>query len=273
MFAVGNAIALPMTGWFATRFGSTRVMVLSTALFTFFSWMCGLSISINMLVIMRFIQGFVAGPLIPLSLSLLLMSFPKKKKNLGVALWNMVAVVGPIAGPILGGWITFDYKWPWIFYINIPIGIICCFLIWSVYKSRETPIKKFPVDWVGIALLAIGVSALQIFLDKGQEYDWWHSNMIRILTVISFISLVFLVIWELTDKNPIIDLRLFKNRNFSLGTFLTALSYMVLFGAIVLTPLWLQTNMGYTALWARTGCFHNGDCSLFYGHLRCQIDG
>lgn len=250
MFAVGNAIALPLTGWFTTRFGSTRVMVASTALFTFFSWLCGLSISINMIVTMRFIQGFVAGPLIPLSQSLLLTSFSKERRNLGLALWNMVAVVGPIAGPILGGWITFDYKWPWIFYINIPIGIICCIIIWILYKSRETPTKKLRVDWIGLALLAIGISALQILLDKGQQYDWWRSDTIRILTVVSIISLVFLVIWELTDKDPIIDFRLLKNRNFALGTLLTAVSYMTLFGAIVVSPLWLQTTMGYTALWA-----------------------
>lgn len=250
MFAVGNAIALPLTGWFTTRFGSTRIMVLSTALFTLFSMLCGMSFSINMLVTMRFIQGFVAGPLIPLSQSLLIMSFPKGKKNLGLALWNMVAVVGPITGPILGGWITFDYKWPWIFYINIPIGIICCFIIWNIYKKRETPIKKNPVDWMGIVFLAIGVSALQIMLDKGQQYDWWRSNIIVTLSIVSFVSLVFLVIWEMTDKNPIMDLRLFKNRNFTLGTALTAISYMTLFGAIVISPLWLQTNMGYTSLWA-----------------------
>lgn len=250
MFAVGNAISLPLTGWFTKRYGSTRIMVLSTVLFTLFSIFCGMSVSINMLVFMRFMQGLVAGPLIPLSQSLLLMSFPKEKKNLGLALWNMVAIVGPITGPILGGWITFDYTWPWIFYINIPIGIICSLIIWSIYKDRETPTAKNPVDWMGIVLLAMGVSSLQIMLDKGEQYDWWSSPVIIALSVVSFISLVFLVIWELTDKHPILDLSLFRNRNFTLGTILTALSYMTLFGAIVLSPLWLQTNMGYTALLA-----------------------
>lgn len=250
MFAVGNAIALPLTGWFTERYGSTRIMVLSTALFTLFSILCGISFSINMLIFMRFVQGFVAGPLIPLSQSLLLMSFSRKKRNLGLALWNMVAIVGPIAGPILGGWITFDYSWPWIFYINIPIGIISCVVIWIIYKERETPVRKDSVDWVGIILLATGVSTLQIMLDKGQQYDWWHSNVIISLSVVSFISLIFLVIWEITSKNPIIDFLLFKNRNFALGTLLTSLSYMTLFGTIVLSPLWLQTNMGYTALLA-----------------------
>lgn len=250
MFTVGNAISLPMTGWIASRFGHTRTMVAATFFFTLFSVLCGFSFSIEMLVLMRFIQGFVAGPLIPLSQSLLIMSFPKKGRNLGLAIWNMVVVVGPIAGPILGGWITYNYSWPWIFYINVPIGVLCCFVIWNIYQKRESKIKKLPIDWVGIILLAIGVSALQILLDKGQEYDWWNSSAIWSLTTISIISLSILVVWEFTSRHPIIDFRLFKNRNFALGTVLTALSYMVLFAAIVISPLMFQTYMGYTALLA-----------------------
>ena len=250
MFAVGNAIALPLTGWFTKRFGIVKVMIISTAFFTLLSVLCAMSFSLNMLVIMRFIQGFVGGPLIPLSQSLLLMSFPKCKRNLGLSIWQMVAIVGPIIGPILGGWITYTYSWPWIFYINVPVGILACIIIWNIYRSRETPTARTTVDWVGLGLLAVGVSALQILLDKGQQYDWWRSNTIVILSIVSFLSLLFLILWVLTDDNPIIDLRLFKNRNFALGTVLTAISYMVLFGAIVLSPLMLQSNMGYTSTWA-----------------------
>lgn len=247
MFAVGNAIALPLTGWFTKRFGSIRVMVISTALFTFFSALCGMSLSLGMLVVMRFIQGFVAGPLIPLSQSLMLLSFPKERKNFALALWNMVAVVGPVAGPILGGWITYNYSWPWIFYINIPIGIFCSLVIWNLYKAKETERQKLKVDKVGILLLAIGVSSLQIILDRGEQLDWWRSNTIWILTVISVIAIVFFILWEQTDSDPIMDFSLFKNRNFTLGTIMTSLSYMLLFGTIVISPLWLQTFMGYTA--------------------------
>lgn len=250
MFAVGNAIALPLTGWFTRRFGSIRVMVLSTLLFTIFSWLCGLSISLNMLVVMRFIQGFVAGPLIPLSQSLMIMSFSKERRNFALALWNMVAVVGPIAGPILGGWITYDYSWPWIFFINIPIGIFCVIAIRTIYKSKETKIEKLRVDKVGILLLALGVSALQIILDQGQQLDWWRSNIIWMLTVVSVVSFTFMIVWELNTPDPVIDLRLFKNRNFAIGAFLVSFSYMILFGVIVISPLWLQEMMGYTALWA-----------------------
>ncbi|QVL54970.1 MAG: DHA2 family efflux MFS transporter permease subunit [Simkaniaceae bacterium] len=247
MFAVGNAIALPLTGLLTRRLGSIRVMVLSVALFTLFSWLCGMSINMNMLVVMRFIQGVVAGPMIPLSQSLMIMTFPKEKRNLALALWNMVAVVGPIAGPILGGWITFNYSWPWIFFINIPVGIFCVLVIRSLYKKKETKTEKVRIDGLGILLLAFAVSALQIILDQGQQLDWWRSNIIIALAVVSVVSFVFLFIWELTHDTPIMDLRMFKNRNFFIGTVITALSYMVLFGVIVITPLWLQEMMGYTA--------------------------
>lgn len=250
MFAVGNSIALPLTGWFTTRFGSIKVMVASTLLFTFFSFLCGASVSIEMLVIFRFIQGFVAGPLIPLSQSLMILSYPPERKNLAIAIWTMVALVGPIAGPILGGWITYDYTWPWIFYINIPVGLICAIVIWHLYKDKETETQKIQLDWIGLFLLATCVSTLQILLDKGQQYDWFNSSTIIALAITSFVCLVFLILWEFLDENPIMDLSLFKDRNFSLGTAITALSYMFIFGAIVITPLWLQTYMGYTALWA-----------------------
>ena len=247
MFAVGNAISLPLTGWLTRRFGSIRIMVLSVLSFTIVSWLCGISLSINMLVTMRFVQGFVAGPLIPLSQSLMIMSFPKEKKNLALTIWNMVAIVGPIAGPILGGWITYNYSWPWIFFINVPVGIFCTLAIRAIYKDKETPIEKIQVDKVGILLLALSVSSLQIILDYGQQFDWWRSNTIRVLTIISFLSFVFLFIWERFQKHPIFDLKMFKNRNFALGTALVAISFMLLFGAIVITPLWLQETMGYTA--------------------------
>lgn len=247
MFAVGNAISLPLTGWLTRRFGSIQVMFLSVLSFTIVSWLCGVSFNINMLVSMRFIQGFVAGPLIPLSQSLMIMSFPKEKKNLALAIWNMVAIVGPIAGPILGGWITYNYSWPWIFFINIPVGIFCTLAIRVIYRNKETPIEKIKVDKLGLLLLAFAVSSLQVILDYGQQLDWWRSNIIRLLTVISILSFVFLFIWERFQENPIFDLKLFRNRNFAIGTILVALSFMLLFGAIVLTPLWLQETMGYTA--------------------------
>ena len=249
-FAVGNAIALPLTGWLASRFGQIRVIVASTALFTFMSWACGFSFNFNMLVVSRFIQGLVAGPLIPLSQSLMLLTYPIKKKNLAMAIWTVVALVGPILGPIAGGWIVLSYKWSWIFYINVPFGILSSIIMWSLLRGYESKIVKTKVDYIGLLLLAVAVTCLQILLDKGEQLDWWRSPVIRSLAVASAISFIYLVIWELKEKNPIIDLSLFKDRNFTLGTAMTAISYMMLFGIIVLTPLWLQTSMGYIAYWS-----------------------
>ncbi len=250
MFAVGNAISLPLTGWLTKRLGSIRLTVLSTSFFTLTSWLCGVSWSMTMLVILRFIQGFVAGPLIPMSQSLMLVSFPAKQKNLALALWNMVVIVGPVIGPILGGWITYDYSWPWIFFINIPVGIFCTLVIWKIYSSYETPRIKAKVDAIGIFLLAVGIAAIQILLDRGQDFDWWRSRAIWTLTIVAIVALVAFVLWEWTEKEPIFDFHFFANRNFSLGVLLTSLSFMLLFSVIVISPLWLQSGMGYTALWA-----------------------
>ena len=250
MFAVGNAICLPLSGWLARRFGAVRTMVLSVVMFTFFSWLCGAAWSFNSLVLFRFIQGFVGGPMIPLSQSLLIQIFPETKKNLALAIWVMVAVVGPIAGPILGGWITFDYVWRWIFYINVPVGVICSIFIWHFMKNKESTIVKEKVDYMGLVFLAVGISSLQIMLDKGEQYDWFRNPVIILLAITSIVFLTFLIVWEKNEPHPILDLTLFRSRNFTLGTVLTSGSYMIIFGAIVLTPLWLQDYMGYTSLWA-----------------------
>jgi DHA2 family multidrug resistance protein len=250
LFAVGNAITLPLTGWLTTRYGTIRVMALSTFLFAIASWLCGVSVSFGMLIASRFVQGLVAGPLIPLSQSLMLLIFPETKKNIAIAIWTMVALVGPIAGPILGGWITTTYTWNWIFLINVPLGLIASFVIWQVLKERETEGVKRRVDFVGLLLLALTVTALQVMLDRGEQDDWFRSPTIRLLAGTSVVSLIFLLIWEATERDPILDLSLFRDRNFALGSTLTAISYMVLFGAIVITPLWLQTTMGYNAYWA-----------------------
>ncbi len=248
LFAVGNAIALPLTGFLTKRFGPIRVMVTSTILFTIMSLICGMSWSFPMLIAARFLQGFVAGPLIPLSQSLLLMSYPKEKKNLALALWTMVALVGPISGPILGGYLTESYSWPWIFYVNLPVGLFSSLIVWKIFKTSEIKGTKTKVDWQGLCFLAVGVTLLQIILDRGEELDWFRSKTIIAMAIISVIAIICLIIWEKTEKNPIIEFSLFKNRNFLFGTILVSLSYMLLFGIIVITPLWLQTQMGYTAL-------------------------
>ena len=249
-FAVSTAIALPLTGWLGKRFGEVRLFVASVLGFTLFSWLCGLSETLPTLVLFRVLQGAVAGPMIPLSQSLLLMNYPDEKKGLALAIWSLTAVVAPVAGPILGGWITDDYSWPWIFYINVPVGLLAAFVTWRLLRHRETKIERLPVDVVGLGLLIIGVASLQIMLDKGNDLDWFGSPTIITLAVVAFVSLSFFIVWELTDRHPIVDLTLFRQLNFTVGTVAISLGYMVFFGNIVIFPLWLQTQMGYTPTWA-----------------------
>lgn len=249
-FAVGNAIVLPITGWLTARIGSVRLMILAILLFAFFSWTCGAAIDYPMLVTSRFLQGVAGGPLLPLSQSLLLTCYPMEKRNFANAIFIIVVVVAPIAGPILGGWITFNYSWIWIFYINIPIGILAALICWPILKDRESPIHRIPCDWVGLFLLTLGIGALQILLDKGEQLDWFDSPIINLLGIIAVISLTFLIAWELYEKNAIIDMKLFKRRNYTIGVWMTMIIFMIIYGTIVITPLWLQTQMGYNAYWA-----------------------
>lgn len=249
-FAVSQAIMLPITGWLARRFGEVRLFLISTALFTLVSVLCGLSTSLPMLIVFRVLQGAVSGPMIPLSQSILLANYPESRKAFATSIWATTAVVAPIVGPVLGGWITDNYSWPWIFYINVPVGLFSVLVTGMLLQGRDTPIIKLPIDKVGLALLIIGVGCLQILLDKGNDLDWFNSSVIVTLTTISVISLSFLLAWELTDKNPIIDFKLFKNRNFLVGVIVISFGYMIYFSNVVIFPLWLQTQMGYTPTWA-----------------------
>ncbi len=175
-FGVANAISVPLTGWLSQRFGQVRLFMISVILFVISSWLCGLAPNMTTLIIFRIMQGLAAGPLIPLSQTLLLSSYPKALAGLAMALWSMTTLVAPVLGPLLGGWITDNISWPWIFYINIPVGFGAAFMIWKIYHKRESQIRKLPIDSVGLALLVLWIGALQIMLDKGQELDWFHSG-------------------------------------------------------------------------------------------------
>ncbi len=249
-FAVSQAIMLPLTGWLAKQFGEVRLYLASTLLFTVTSVLCGLSLNLPMLIFFRVLQGAVSGPMIPLSQSILLANYPEEKKGFATGIWAMTAVVGPIFGPIMGGWITDNYTWPWIFYINVPVGIFSVVFTWITLTGRETKIQKTPIDVIGLILLIIGIGCLQILLDKGNDLDWFNSNVILTLGIVSFVSLCFLIVWEITDRAPIIDLTLFLGRNFCIGTIALTLGFLVYFSNVVIFPLWLQTQMGYTPTWA-----------------------
>lgn len=249
-FAVANGISVPLTGWLSQRFGQVRLFVTSVVLFVLASLLCGLSSSLQMLIAFRVLQGLVAGPMIPLSQALLLQSFPAHKSGLALAAWSVTALVAPVMGPILGGWLSDNLSWEWIFYINIPTGLLAAWLTWRVYRPRESRRARRPIDVVGLALLVVWVGALQITLDKGRELDWFGSPEIVALAVTAAVGFLFFLVWELHDAHPVVDLSLFKGRNFAVGTLAVALGYGLFFGNIVLMPLWLQQFMGYTATWA-----------------------
>jgi len=246
-FGIANAISVPLTGWLTQRFGAVRLFVLSVLLFVLASWLCGFAPSLEMLVFFRVLQGLVAGPMIPLSQTLLLSSYPPAKSGMALALWGMTTLVAPVAGPLLGGWITDHISWPWIFYINVPVGLLAAAMTWGIYRHRETPRRKLPIDSVGLALLVVWVGALQLMLDKGKELDWFASGEIVTLGLVALVGLAVFVVWELTDAHPVVDLRLFKRRNFTFGALAMSVAYAVFFGNVVLLPLWLQQWMGYTA--------------------------
>jgi DHA2 family multidrug resistance protein len=249
-FAVSNAIALPLTGWFTRRFGEVRLFVAATLLFTLTSFLCGIAQNMGMLVFFRAVQGFVAGPMYPVTQALLLSIFPSHKRTQAMTVMTTVAVVAPIAGPIIGGWITDNYSWPWIFFINIPFGIFAAYIVWTQMGHKQQVLQQTTMDYVGLAALVLGVGALQIVLDKGNDEDWFSSNMIIILSILSAISIAVFLIWELTDKSPIVNLRMFRHRNFTVGTIAYMLGYAAFFSAALLVPLWLQTQLHYTPYWA-----------------------
>jgi MFS transporter, DHA2 family, multidrug resistance protein len=249
-FAVANAISVPLTGWLTQRFGQVRLFTMSVLLFVIASWLCGLAPNMGMLIFFRVMQGLVAGPMIPLSQTLLLASYPAAKAGTAMAMWAMTVLVAPVAGPLLGGWITDNISWPWIFYINIPVGLFAAGLTWSIYRKRDPGPRRVPLDVVGLGLLVLFVGAMQVMIDKGKELDWFSSGQIVTLAVTATVAFLFFLAWELTDKHPIVDLRLFARRNFVTGTMSLSIAYGLFFGNVVLLPLWLQQYMGYTATWA-----------------------
>ncbi len=249
-FGVANAISVPLTGWLVQRFGQVRLMVTIVLLFTIASWLCGLAPNIESLIVFRILQGLVSGPIIPLSQTLILGSYPTAQAGTALAMWSITVLVAPVVGPLLGGWITDNMSWPWIFYINVPIGLLTALLVWTIYREREVPPKLVRIDYVGLALLVVWVGALQMMVDLGKEMDWFASGEIVLLGVVSAVALLLFIAWEVTDAHPVVDIRLFGERNFLMGGIAISVGYGLFFGNVVLLPLWLQQHMGYTPSWA-----------------------
>jgi MFS transporter, DHA2 family, multidrug resistance protein len=246
-FAVANGISVPLTGWLTRRFGQVKLFTAAIVLFVIASMLCALAPTLSVLIIARVFQGAVAGPMIPLSQALLLASYPKNRAGMALAMWSITTLVAPVVGPVLGGWITDNISWPWIFYINVPVGIGAALATWAIYHKRETPTAKVPVDAMGLGLLVIWVGAMQVMLDKGKDLDWFNSSAIVTLACVAIAGFVIFLIWELTEEHPIVDLSLFRMRNFTVSTIAMLFAYGLFFGNVVLLPLWLQQYMGYTA--------------------------
>jgi DHA2 family multidrug resistance protein len=275
-FAVANGVSVPLTGWLMQRFGVVRTFVMSVVLFTVASLLCGLAWSLPSLIAFRVLQGAVSGPMIPGSQALLINVFGPAKRHTALALWSITTLIAPIAGPLLGGYISDNYVWPWIFLINVPVGLFCGLICWTNLKSQETPTRRLPIDRVGLALLVVWVGTLQIMLDKGKELDWFNSPTVVIMLTVTVIAFAAWLIWELTEKHPVVDLSLFKSRSFALGTLAICLGYAVFFGNVVLMPLWLQSFLGYTATWAGLVSAPSGVTavltSLLMGRLMRRFD-
>ena len=264
-YLVANAIILPMTGWLANHFGRKRILLLSVTGFTLASMACGVAPSLGSLIVFRVIQGACGGGLQPLSQAIMLEAFPPEKRGRAMAFWALGIVVAPMLGPVLGGWITDSYSWRWLFYINIPVGLAAlamCFLF--IFDPPYIRRASGRIDYWGIGLLAVGMGALQIFLDKGQEEDWFSSRFIQVLAVTAAVGLLLFIVNELRSPHPVVNLRVLKIRTYTTGVFLMTVLGFVLYGSTVLIPIWLQTLMDYSALQAGLAMLPRGLGSFLF---------
>jgi MFS transporter, DHA2 family, multidrug resistance protein len=270
-YAVAEAITVPLTGWLAGRFGAVRLFCIAVVLFGVFSLLCGMSTSLGMLLGMRVLQGMAGGPLLALSQTLLLRIFPKQQSMQAMGLWAMTTLLAPVVGPVLGGWLCDNYSWPWVFLINVPMALLFGVIAWGLLKRYQDPAVIKPVDKIGMLLLIIWVAALQIMLDEGKDKDWFSSMEIRVLAITAVIGFLAFLIWELTEKNPIVDLRVFRHRGFSSCMLVLALAFGAFFGLNVLTPQWLQYNMGYTTTWAGMAVAWGGLLSVVFSPIAAKL--
>lgn len=270
-YAVAEAITVPLTGWLAGRFGAVRLFSLAVLMFGIFSLLCGVSTSLGMLLVMRVFQGMAGGPLLALSQTLLLRIFPKEKAMQATGLWAMTTLLAPVVGPVLGGWICDNWSWPWVYFINVPMAVLFSVVAWHLLKRYEDPLLRNPIDTVGFILLVIWVGALQIMLDEGKDLDWFASDKIVVLCIIAVIGFLAFLIWELTEEHPIVDLRVFRHRGFSASMVVLSLAFGSFFALNVLTPLWLQYNLGYTTTWAGIVVAWGGLLSVVFSPIAANL--
>jgi DHA2 family multidrug resistance protein len=272
-YAVAEAITVPLTGWLAQRFGPVRVFAFALVGFGLFSLLCGLAPTFGLLVAGRVAQGLCGGPIMPMSQTLLIQIYPRGRTAQALGIWSMTTVVGPIAGPILGGLISDNAHWSWIFLINIPVAAAAAILGWRMLIAHEPATRRAPMDYVGLILLIVWVGALQIMLDKGKELEWFSSGFIVVLAVVAAVGFAAFLIWELTSENPIVDLRVFRHPGFVVGVATISLTFGAFFSSVVLIPLWLQTSMGYTATWSGYATCFNGVLAILMSQVVARMVG
>jgi len=270
-YAVAEAISVPLTGFLAGRFGLVKTFVIAMLGFGVCSFLCGFAPSLGLLCVFRVMQGLFGGPMMPISQTLLLKIFPAKQQPAAIGLWSMTTLVAPIVGPILGGVLCDNVGWPFIFYINVPLAVICAFLGWRLLKGHESKVVKTRIDAVGLGLLILWVGALQIMLDEGKNLDWFNSAEIVMLALVAAVGFAAFLIWELTAENPIVDLRVFRHRGYAAGVFTLCVAFAGMFGSLVLTPLWLQSYMGYTATWSGYSTAMMGVLAVFMAPVAAQL--
>lgn len=279
-YLISNAIVLPITGWLAVRFGRKRFLMTCIAIFTVARLLCGMAPTLGALIIARVVQGAAGGALQPISQAILMESFPREKRGMGMAVFAMGVVVAPILGPLVGGWITDDYSWRWIFYIHVPVCLLALYMCRRfiedppyVSAARQSISR---IDYFGFSFLAIWLATLQVILDRGQQDDWFAAPWIQWAALISLVAMVCFIIWELREKEPIVDLRVLKNANFALGTALMTIIGVVLYSTITIQPLFVQNLLGYTAWWSAVALSPRGMGAIaivfFVGKLVDRMD-
>jgi DHA2 family multidrug resistance protein len=266
-YAVADAITVPLAGWLAARYGPVRVFATAMMMFAFWSFICGLAHTLELLIAARVMQGLSGGPMIPLSQTLLLRVFGKARSGAATGIWAVTTLLAPVIGPILGGEICDRFSWPWIFYVNVPIAAGCAFAAWRLLGGRDDRPVNVPVDFIGLLLLVVWVGAFQITLDKGRELDWFASPFIVTLVITAVIGLISFVIWECTAENPVVDLSVFLSPSFRYCTLVISLGFAAFFSGWIILPLWLQVNMGYTATIAGRAFSLNGVLAVLVAPL------